>query len=93
MSARTWIWLHRFANAEGCIYYLANSAVLRDLGGLVLQSPEGVLTTYDPMIQETDPRFGVDAALSAFDAAFETRAFFEKNDYLIQARIELRGKQ
>jgi hypothetical protein len=59
---------------------LANSQVLRDLGGLVLQSPGGVVTTQDPMIQETDPRFGVDAALSAFDAAFETSAFFEKND-------------
>ena len=59
---------------------LANSQVLRDLGGLVLQVPDNVRTVMDPAIQETDPRFGVDAALSAFDASFEAGAFFENND-------------
>jgi outer membrane protein TolC len=59
---------------------LQHSRVLRDLGGLVLQSPENVQTVHDPSIQHTDPRFGVDAALSAFDASLESSFFFEKND-------------
>lgn len=59
---------------------LQHSRVLRDLGGLVLQSPENVKTVHDPSIQETDPRFGVEAALSAFDASFESSFFFENND-------------
>lgn len=62
---------------------LANSTVLRDLGGAVLQSPESTLTTYDPAIQETDPSGGVEAALSAFDAQFATSLFSEKNDRAI----------
>src|SRR5262249_51547999 len=36
---------------------LANSRVLRDLGGLVLRSPDNVRATQDPSIVETDPRF------------------------------------
>jgi len=59
---------------------LTNSQVMRDLGGLVLLSPDTVDTVYEPAIVETDPRFGVDAALSAFDASFTTSAFWEKND-------------
>jgi outer membrane protein TolC len=59
---------------------LANSQVMRDLGGLVLQAPGNARTPFDPSIDETDPRFGVDAALSAFDASFEAQAFFEGND-------------
>lgn len=59
---------------------LANSHVLRDLGGLVLTSPGNVQTVHGPAVQETDPRFGVDAALSAFDASFTARAFGEQND-------------
>jgi outer membrane protein TolC len=59
---------------------LTNSRVLRDLGGVVLRSPTQTRTIQDPAIVETDPRFGVEAALSAFDAQFATNAFFEKND-------------
>lgn len=59
---------------------LANSQVMRDLGALVLDSPENVRTLYDPAIEQTDPRFGVEAALSAFDASFESQVFFEGND-------------
>lgn len=59
---------------------LANSPVLRDLGGLVLRAPEGVRTENDPAIVESDPRVGVEAALSAFDASFSTTASFERND-------------
>lgn len=59
---------------------LENSKVLADLGGSVLRSPSSVATTYGPAIQETNPRLGVEGALSAFDAQFSTTAFFEKND-------------
>lgn len=59
---------------------LNNSKVLRDLGGLVLRSPSTTRTVYDPAITETDPRFGVAAALSQFDANLASSAYFEKND-------------
>ncbi|MCA9122346.1 MAG: TolC family protein [Planctomycetaceae bacterium] len=59
---------------------LANSQVMRDLGALVLERPENARTLYDPAIEETHPRFGVEAALSAFDASFESHLFFENND-------------
>lgn len=59
---------------------LFNSQALRDLGGLVLQSPGNVRTVQDYAIASTDPRQGVDAALAAFDASFEASTFFEKND-------------
>src|SRR5687767_10951308 len=52
---------------------LMNSKVLRDLGGTVVRSPDTSATSLDPAIQETDPRFGVEAALSAFDAQLESR--------------------
>lgn len=59
---------------------LANSKVFRDLGGVVLQSPSSARTTMDTAILETDPRFGPQAALSAFDATFAASMFYEKND-------------
>jgi len=59
---------------------LAQSKVLRDLGGAVLSFPSSIATYWDPAMQETDPRFGIDAALSAFDAQFTTSVFGEKND-------------
>lgn len=66
---------------EECMHMaLKNSKVLRDLGGAVLDAPDSVQTIYDPARGEADPRFGVEAALSAFDAEWSTQAFFEKND-------------
>lgn len=59
---------------------LEEGTVLRDLGGTVLQAPHATRTKFDPALQETDPRFGVAAALSAFDAALEASALFENND-------------
>lgn len=59
---------------------LSTSEVLRDLQGLVLTSPGNVRSIQDPALRETDPTIGVEAALSAFDATFESRAYFEKND-------------
>ncbi len=59
---------------------LVNSRVLRDLGGLVLKSPTGSHTTLDPSITETDPRFGVEATLSAFDPVLTSNGYFQKNN-------------
>lgn len=59
---------------------LSTSEVLRELQGLVLTSRVNVRTVQDPGLSETDPTTGVEAALSAFDATFESQAYFEKND-------------
>ena len=59
---------------------LEHSRVMIDLGGTILRFPESVPTTYDPAAQETNPQFGVEAALSAFDANFATSLLCEKND-------------
>ncbi|MBC8871098.1 MAG: TolC family protein [Planctomycetes bacterium] len=66
---------------------LANSDVLNDLGGTIVQTPENVRTIKDPSIQETDPRFGVAAALSAFDAELLLNGNFEKNDRALNNRF------
>jgi len=60
---------------------LKNSKVIRTLSGLgfsqggvsgspsmLLQSPGGVRTVYDPALVESDPYYGQEAALAAFDA-------------------------
>lgn len=59
---------------------LTNSKVLADIGGVLLRAPDSAGTVYGPALQETDPRYGVEAALSAFDAEFSASAFFEGND-------------
>jgi len=59
---------------------LTNAQVIRDLQGLVLLSPDNARTIQDPAIQETDPIFGIDAALSEFDAMLGAATYFEKND-------------
>ena len=53
---------------------------MTDLGGTILRAPETMPTIYGPAVQETNPQFGVEAALSAFDANFATSLFCEKND-------------
>ncbi|HEX4148141.1 MAG TPA: TolC family protein, partial [Pirellulales bacterium] len=57
--------------------------VMRDLGGTVLRSPSTTRSIHSPGLVETDPRFGVDAALSAFDANVSTSAFWEGNHRLL----------
>jgi outer membrane protein TolC len=59
---------------------LGNSRVLRDLGGALLRGAGTLATIHDPAIQETDPNFGPEAALSDFDAQFSTQVVIEKND-------------
>ena len=59
---------------------LETSEVFRDLSGTIVTNPNVLSTTFDPALQYTDPTFGEEAALSAFDANFVTGVFFEKND-------------
>lgn len=80
---------------EAVKHALENSKVMRSLGGVAFGpsgaqgNPEsllnvgdsdGLTTIYSPAESETDARFGVESALSAFDAQFSTSAFWEKND-------------
>lgn len=66
---------------EECLHIaLQNSKVFRDAGGVILRSPGNAKSHLDPAIQESDPRFGPQAALSAFDATFATSLYYENND-------------
>ena len=58
---------------------LVNSKVIRDIGGMVTRTPEGTATTYDVALVETNPRFGVQAALSEFDAQVNASVIYERN--------------
>lgn len=65
---------------------LSQSTVLRDLGGTVVRAPETMLTAIDPAVVETDPRFGVEAALSEFDARLDSALTTEKIDRRLNNR-------
>jgi len=71
---------------------LKNSRVIRTLTGvgfsqagvvgvpgMILQSPGAIRTVYDPALIESDPRFGQEAALAAFDAQFNAGARWTNN--------------
>ncbi|MBS0264322.1 MAG: TolC family protein, partial [Planctomycetes bacterium] len=62
---------------------LANSRMLRDLGGVALRNPAGARTIHDPAITETDPRFGVESTLSDFDTNLVGSAYFQNNNRLL----------
>jgi outer membrane protein TolC len=73
---------------ESVRYALANSKIMRELGTTILRSPEAVETRFLTASQYTDPQFGPEAALAAFDAQFATRAFFENNDRVFNNRFQ-----
>lgn len=66
--------------SEAITYALHNSAVLRSLGGSVVDAPAGSQTTFNPALTESNPNAGVDAALSAFDSQLSTQLFWSKTD-------------
>jgi len=68
---------------------LNNSQVMRDIGGMIVSAPATAVTVYDPAIRETDPRGGVEAALSAFDAQFSTGIFWGTNDLFLNNALFL----
>lgn len=59
---------------------LANSDVIRDVGGRVISGPQGTPSVYDVALQEIDPALGVEAALSAFDAQLSTNVLFARDE-------------
>ncbi len=59
---------------------LSQAEVLRDLGATVLRAPQLVATDQMQSLAETDPQFGMEAALSAFDAQFTALGKFQNND-------------
>jgi outer membrane protein TolC len=65
---------------ECILLSLQNNQVMRDLGGTLLRSPDQLATANDPAIIYNDPRFGEEAALSAFDANLFANLGFENND-------------
>ncbi len=73
--------------AEAVQIAVERSKVLQELGGSVLKSTSGINTIHEPAIQATDPRLGVEAALSAFDAQFNSRTFLSKNDFPVNNRL------
>ncbi|HZN36418.1 MAG TPA: TolC family protein [Pirellulaceae bacterium] len=62
---------------------LARTSVLRDLGGTVIRSPDTTRTILGPSLIATEPRFGMEAALSEFDATLASSVIAEKNDRMI----------
>ncbi|MFV0442923.1 MAG: TolC family protein [Planctomycetaceae bacterium] len=66
---------------------MANSKVLRDLGGTILSAPTTVATQFNRGLQQTDPRFGMDAALSQFDAQLNSLATFQHNHRVYNNRF------
>jgi outer membrane protein TolC len=72
--------LLRGMTLEECLAVaLSNSRLMRDLGVSVIRSTSSVQTNLDPAIVYADPRFGEEAALSAFDANFFASSFFDNN--------------
>ncbi len=73
--------------AEAVQIAVERSKVLQDLGGTVLRNVNGIATIHEPAIQGTDPRLGIEAALSAFDAQLASRTFLSKNDFPVNNRL------
>jgi outer membrane protein TolC len=64
---------------------LENAKVMRQIGGQIQGPPTSLTsnpnapTIYDPAITATDARFGINAALSPFDATLNSDLFWERN--------------
>ncbi len=59
---------------------LAQSPVLRPLGLRILEAPEAATTIFDRSITASDPFFGPQAALAAFDSSLFANATAQNND-------------
>ncbi|TWT59554.1 TolC family protein [Rubinisphaera italica] len=71
---------HNLELSKAVSLALEKSKVIRNLGVTILRSPESVTTSFDPALVESDPRFGVQAALSAFDTSFGASVIHQNND-------------
>jgi outer membrane protein TolC len=74
---------------------LDNAKVMKQIGAAVVvqagsfgpgtpdfltRNPQGAPTVYDPAVAESDPRFGVETALAAFDAQLAASVLWQKQD-------------
>ena len=65
---------------------LTNNKIMRTIGGQVQGPPEFITragetpSIYDPALAESNPRSGVEAALSAFDTQFSLSSVWDKTD-------------
>jgi len=65
---------------EAVTISIRNAPVLRSLNGQVINNPQLAPTIFDPAIQSTDANFGIEAALSAFDANLTASLNHANND-------------
>ena len=72
-------WL-RLTLDEAIALSLQNTTVLRSLNASVTRSPQGARTSLDPAIQNSDPNFGVQAALAQFDSNLTASLNHNNND-------------
>lgn len=72
---------------------VTQSAVLRDLGGTVVRAPDSARTILGPAIVSADPRFGMEAALAAFDATIGSSVSAEKNDRMVNNFVASGGSR
>ncbi len=68
---------------------LQNSTILRDLGGRLVSQPQITNSNLNPTLVGTDPRGGIDAALSAFDAQLLGGFSGRKNNRGLQQFVPL----
>jgi outer membrane protein TolC len=77
--------------AEAIEIAVTRSTVLRDLGGTIVRSPDAVRTILAPSVVASDARFGMEAALSEFDATVATSVIAEKNDRMVNNFVSSGG--
>lgn len=82
LSAEQWqrAEFHDLSLEQALHLALSQAEVLRDLGATVLRAPQTLATEQTQALAETDPQFGMEAALSAFDAQFTALGKFQNND-------------
>ncbi len=68
---------------------LQNSSVIRDLGGRVVSQPGQTNSNLNPVLIGSDPRIGIDAALSAFDAQLQGSFAGRRNNRGLQQFVPL----
>ncbi len=65
---------------EALLIALQDTEILRSLGATVIQNPAGTPGSFDPALQSTNPNFGIEAALSQFDARLNSNLLYARND-------------
>lgn len=68
---------------------IAHNQVIVQAGGRIVTTPTNATTVYDPAVVETDPRFGTEAALSAFDAQLFANFSRQRQEREINSRFTI----